>query len=201
MGERWRRTPATLKRDSTMQLLLACMSATPSVSVTPRTCSHRVAQQGVQVRLQVFMTQDRGWGVRCLDDIPGETFVCSYSASKTTKAKDPSKRKKPASSMVPMTTSRCFFDGEEHGCILDDNMERNVARYLNDSCNPNLFKQYVFMDTHDLRFPWLTSFTSKRVKAVTELTWDYRSVQKEDVAETLLGQLCSCGSKNCSGQL
>ena len=33
--------------------------------------------------------------------------------------------------MVPMTTSRCFFDGEEHGCILDDNMERNVARYLN----------------------------------------------------------------------
>ena len=32
--------------------------------------------------------------------------------------------------MVPMTTSRGFFDGEEHGYVLDANMEGNVARYL-----------------------------------------------------------------------
>ena len=48
----------------------------------PRTCSNRVVQHGIQVRLQVFMTRDRGWGVRCLDDIPGGTFVCSYSGKK-----------------------------------------------------------------------------------------------------------------------
>ncbi|CAL8298168.1 unnamed protein product [Lota lota] len=208
----------------------------------PRTCSNRVAQHGIQVRLQVFMTRDRGWGVRCLDDIPGGTFVCSYSgrvvpgnennrisnahyvelnhiegvelhkegyeteaycsetASKPTKAKDPLKRTKPASPMVPMTTSRRFFDGEGHGYILDANMEGNVARFLNHSCSPNMFKQYVFVDTHDLRFPWLTFFTSKSVKAGTELTWDYRPI-KEDDAETLLGQACRCGSKNCCGQL
>lgn len=30
-------------------------------------------------RLQVFKTKDRGWGVRCLDDLPKGTFVAHYS--------------------------------------------------------------------------------------------------------------------------
>lgn len=29
------------------------------------------------------------------------------------------------------------------------------------SCSPNLFVQNVFVDTHDLRFPWVAFFTSK----------------------------------------
>ena len=33
--------------------------------------------------------------------------------------------------MVPMTTSRRVFDGEEHDYILAANMEGDVARYLN----------------------------------------------------------------------
>lgn len=35
--------------------------------------------------------------------------------------------------------------------------------YLNlqHSCSPNLFVQNVFVDTHDLRFPWVAFFASK----------------------------------------
>ncbi|KAG7276446.1 hypothetical protein CRUP_014105 [Coryphaenoides rupestris] len=151
----------------------------------PRTCSNRVAQHGIQVRLQVFMTRGQGWGVRCYDDLPRGTFVCAYSASKQTAAQDLSvKRKERAPAVVPMTT-RCFFDGEDHCYIVDANVEGNVARFLNHSCSPNLFQQSVFVDTHDLRFPWLTFFTKTRVKAGTELTWDPRCV--EDDAETILG--------------
>lgn len=29
------------------------------------------------------------------------------------------------------------------------------------SCSPNLFVQNVFVDTHDLRFPWVAFFASK----------------------------------------
>ena len=29
-------------------------------------------------RMEVFKTPDRGWGVRCLDDIPQGTFVAHY---------------------------------------------------------------------------------------------------------------------------
>ncbi|XP_074840346.1 histone-lysine N-methyltransferase SETDB2 [Carettochelys insculpta] len=42
-------------------------------------CQNRVAQHGIQVRLQVFNTERKGWGVRCLDDIDKGTFVCTYS--------------------------------------------------------------------------------------------------------------------------
>lgn len=44
-----------------------------------QTCYNRVVQNGIQLRLQVFMTENRGWGVRCIDDIPKGTFICTYT--------------------------------------------------------------------------------------------------------------------------
>ncbi|XP_064909568.1 histone-lysine N-methyltransferase SETDB2 isoform X5 [Columba livia] len=42
-------------------------------------CQNRVVQHGIQVRLQVFNTEKKGWAVRCLDDIDKGTFICTYS--------------------------------------------------------------------------------------------------------------------------
>ncbi|XP_042306316.1 histone-lysine N-methyltransferase SETDB2 [Sceloporus undulatus] len=42
-------------------------------------CQNRLVQHGLQVRLQVFNAEKKGWGVRCLDDIDKGTFVCTYS--------------------------------------------------------------------------------------------------------------------------
>ncbi|XP_048197352.1 histone-lysine N-methyltransferase SETDB2 isoform X2 [Perognathus longimembris pacificus] len=42
-------------------------------------CQNRVVQHGPQVRLQVFKTAKKGWGVRCLDDLDRGTFICIYS--------------------------------------------------------------------------------------------------------------------------
>ncbi|XP_058475572.1 histone-lysine N-methyltransferase SETDB2 [Solea solea] len=42
-------------------------------------CQNRVVQRGIRVRLQVFQTVDRGWGVRCRDDLERGTFVCIYA--------------------------------------------------------------------------------------------------------------------------
>ncbi|KAM4860224.1 histone-lysine N-methyltransferase SETDB2-like isoform 2-T2 [Thomomys bottae] len=42
-------------------------------------CQNRVVQHGPQVRLQVFRTAKKGWGVRCLDDLDRGTFICIYS--------------------------------------------------------------------------------------------------------------------------
>lgn len=38
-------------------------------------CSNRVVQNGISVRLQLFKTPSKGWGLRCLDDIPKVTFM------------------------------------------------------------------------------------------------------------------------------
>jgi SET domain len=50
-------------------LLCVRLNSTPACSVT---------SLGPSLPLQVFWTENRGWGVRCEVDIPVGTFVCSY---------------------------------------------------------------------------------------------------------------------------
>lgn len=50
-------------------------------------CSNRVVQKGLQCRLQMFKTQKKGWGIRCLDDIARGTFVCVYTGKIQTEDK------------------------------------------------------------------------------------------------------------------
>ncbi|MBN3303484.1 SETB2 methyltransferase, partial [Amia calva] len=54
----------------------------PWCSCDQRRCQNRVVQHGLRVRLQVFKTKQRGWGVRCLDDIDEGTFVCTYAGTR-----------------------------------------------------------------------------------------------------------------------
>lgn len=44
-------------------------------------CQNRVVQHGLRVRLQVFRTNDKGWGVRCRDDLEEGSFVCTYAGN------------------------------------------------------------------------------------------------------------------------
>lgn len=44
-------------------------------------CTNRLVQHGLQVRLQLFKTQNKGWGIRCLDDIAKGSFVCIYAGN------------------------------------------------------------------------------------------------------------------------
>lgn len=66
------------------------------------------------------------------------------------------------------------------------------------SCEPNLFSQTVFVETHDLRFPWIAFFASDDIKAGTELTWDY-SYQIGSIEGRQME--CRCGSKYCHKRL
>lgn len=46
-----------------------------------QTCLNRVVQNPLQLKLQVFKTTNRGWGIRCLNDIPQGAFICIYAGS------------------------------------------------------------------------------------------------------------------------
>lgn len=47
------------------------------------------------------------------------------------------------------------------GCVRRWQLSLFPAAFLQHSCTPNLFVQNVFVDTHDLRFPWVAFFASK----------------------------------------
>ncbi|PSN51326.1 hypothetical protein C0J52_15725 [Blattella germanica] len=103
------------------------------------------------------------------------------------------KNKKPKHRSV-----REFFGSDEYCYIMDAKNNGNIGRYLNHSCSPNVFVQNVFVDTHDLRFPWVAFFALTYIQAGTELTWDYNY----DVG-SVPGKVlhCYCGSNDCRGRL
>lgn len=44
-------------------------------------CLNRVVQHPLQLKLQVFKTVNRGWGLRCLNDVPKGSFICCYAGN------------------------------------------------------------------------------------------------------------------------
>jgi histone-lysine N-methyltransferase SETDB1 len=95
------------------------------------------------------------------------------------------------------TSVRSFF-GEEEPYIMDTKNAGNIGRFLNHSCSPNVFVQNVFVDTHDLRFPWVAFFCSQFIRAGTELTWNYNYDIGSVPGRVLY---CHCGSLECKGRL
>merc|ERR1719505_257303 len=103
----------------------------------------------------------------------------------------------PLASDEGKSNTRILY-GDRQSYVIDAKSYANVGRYLNHSCSPNLFVQNVFVDTHDLRFPWVSFFTQTNIPALTELTWDY-SYEVGSVKDKVL--TCHCGAAECRGRL
>ncbi|EFN63124.1 Histone-lysine N-methyltransferase eggless, partial [Camponotus floridanus] len=93
---------------------------------------------------------------------------------------------------------RDYFGEDEAVYIMDAKTTGNIGRYLNHSCDPNVFVQNVFVDTHDVRFPWVAFFALQYIKAGQELTWNY-SYDVGSIPGKVI--ICKCGAANCRGRL
>jgi len=98
----------------------------------------------------------------------------------------------------PSKSVREYFGNNESVYIIDSKISGNIGRFLNHSCSPNTFVQNVFVDTHDLRFPWVAFFAHRYIPAGTELTWNYNyeigSVPGKEMK-------CHCESNFCRNRL
>ncbi|XP_002048863.3 histone-lysine N-methyltransferase eggless [Drosophila virilis] len=248
-----------------------------------KNCLNRVVQHSLEMKLQVFKTSNRGWGLRCVNDIPKGAFICIYAGhlltetmaneggldagdeyfadldyievaeqlkegyesdvehSATEEEEDPNvpdpeddadftpakyyqprKKDKLRASRSHSTQSnepdsqeravinfnpnadldetvrensvRRLFGKDEAPYIMDAKTTGNLGRYFNHSCAPNLFVQNVFVDTHDLRFPWVAFFSANHIRSGTELTWNYNYEVGVVPGKVLY---CQCGATNC----
>ncbi|XP_017010384.2 histone-lysine N-methyltransferase eggless [Drosophila takahashii] len=245
-----------------------------------KNCLNRVVQFSLEMKLQVFKTSNRGWGLRCVNDIPKGAFICIYAGHLLTETManeggqdagdeyfadldyievaeqlkegyesevdhsepDPEEdnggpdaeddddfrpnyhyqRKIKRTSRSNSTQSseldsqeravinfnpnadldetvrensvRRLFGKDEAPYIMDAKTTGNLGRYFNHSCNPNLFVQNVFVDTHDLRFPWVAFFSAAHIRSGTELTWNYNYEVGVVPGKVLY---CQCGAPNC----
>lgn len=167
-------------------------------------CQSRVVQNGLQTRLCVFRTENRGWGVVTLESIKRGSFVCEYAGEVI--GFEEAQQRQLSQSPEDMNY---IIAVQEHGgsqrvgvTFVDPVAVGNVGRFLNHSCWPNL--TMVPVRVHSV-VPRLALFSSRDIESGEELTFDYSGgrAQRTDVSGPgdLQRKVCLCGAQNCIGFL
>jgi len=78
--------------------------------------------------------------------------------------------------------------------INGNNIEENMARYINHSCDPNCVLEIIQDDCEKLHACF---FALNKIKCGSGLTFNYNWELKNDQEATV----CCCNSKKCSGTI
>uniref|UniRef100_A0AAV2IWI9 Histone-lysine N-methyltransferase EHMT1-like n=1 Tax=Knipowitschia caucasica TaxID=637954 RepID=A0AAV2IWI9_KNICA len=151
-----------------------------------RNCKNRVVQNGLRVRMELFRTLKKGWGVRALQDIPQGTFVCQYVGEII--SEDEAEMRQNDSFLFSLD------DKPQDQYCIDARYYGNISRFLNHMCEPNLLAVRVFTTHQDLRFPHVAFFASESIRAGEELGFNYGDHFWEVKGKVFS---CECGSPRC----
>ncbi|KAM0842120.1 hypothetical protein ACQ4PT_020065 [Festuca glaucescens] len=172
-------------------------------------CGNRVVQRGITCNLQVFFTgKGTGWGLRTLDELPKGAFVCEYAGEILTNTE---LHERVVENMqndryvhpILLDAGWCSRKAlkEEEALCLDGTFYGNVGRFINHRCcDASLVVVPVEVETPDHHYYHLAFFTSTKVEAFEELTWDYGIDFDAEKQKPVKPFECLCGSRYCRGR-
>ncbi|KAJ1397863.1 WIYLD domain [Sesbania bispinosa] len=167
-------------------------------------CGNRVTQRGITCNLQVFFTSEgKGWGLRTLEDLPKGAFVCEFVGEILTTKELHERNMKCTENgkyTYPVLLDADWDSGfvkDEEALCLDAASFGNTARFINHRCfDANLVEIPVEVEGPDHYYYHLAFFTSRKIAAQEELTWDY-GIDFDDHDHPVKLFQCRCGSKFC----
>ncbi|GJU69195.1 histone-lysine N-methyltransferase, H3 lysine-9 specific SUVH4 isoform X1 [Tanacetum coccineum] len=189
-------------------------------------CVNRTTQRGLKHRLEVYKTPMKGWAVRSWDFIPSGTFVCEYIGvlKKAEDVNNPDNmyimdidcletmrglgQREKRLGTVPLSVQDSEAGKENVEFCIDAGTIGNVTRYINHSCQPNLFVQCVLSAHHDITQARVILFAADNIQplkypdysvVLTELTYDYGYAMDSVLdSDGKIKQLpCYCGAPDC----
>ncbi|PRP81958.1 hypothetical protein PROFUN_10530 [Planoprotostelium fungivorum] len=160
-------------------------------------CINRLVQHQTQLPLELFKTKEKGWAVRTNQFIPKGSFVFEYAGEviDNDEAEDRGEEydKKRCSYLFDLdylNSERCLsIDALSHG---------NTARFVNHSCDPNLYIVPVEIDVIGHKIYHVGLFSKRDISPHEELTYDYKYKLLDNSSNTIH---CHCGAANCRGRL
>ncbi|OWM78505.1 histone-lysine N-methyltransferase, H3 lysine-9 specific SUVH1-like [Punica granatum] len=193
----------------------------PSCPCGPN-CKNRVSQGGPKVRLEVFKTKNRGWGLRSCDPIRAGSFICEYAGEVIDKDRLKQKVDEGENDEYIFDTSRVYEPFKwnyEVGLLEDESTSDspeeynipspliisakefgNVGRFMNHSCYPTVFWQPVTYGTSNESYLHIAFYAMRHIPPMTELTYDYGMVPTEGgIGAAYRKRKCLCGSPKCRG--
>jgi len=159
-------------------------------------CGNRPFYQLECPSMEVFLTKDKGWGVRAKEFIPMGRYVVEYAGEVVdenemrARMEAAKQRQEPHFYMMEMAP----------GLIIDARRKGNVARLLNSSCDPNCETQkWHDAATGEIR---VGIFTLRDVAPGEELVYDYHFQQLFGQENGDEGEYsCRCGAPKCRGTM
>ncbi|XP_015570960.2 histone-lysine N-methyltransferase, H3 lysine-9 specific SUVH4 isoform X1 [Ricinus communis] len=191
-------------------------------------CVNRTAQRGLKYRFEVFRTPKKGWAVRSWDFIPSGAPICEYvGVLRRTEDLDNvsennyifeidclqtmkgigGRERRLGDVSVPTISNTERLDDQKSESVpefcIDAGSYGNIARFINHSCEPNLFVQCVLSSHQDLKLARVMLFAADNIPPLQELTYDYGyaldSVSGPD--GKIIQMACYCGAAGCRKRL
>ncbi|XP_071724323.1 histone-lysine N-methyltransferase, H3 lysine-9 specific SUVH1-like [Rutidosis leptorrhynchoides] len=174
----------------------------------PPTCRNRVSQGGLRVRLEVFRTRNKGWGLRSWDFIRAGSYICEYAgevvheslADELWGENEEDYIFDATRSYRPMEIMPADFNEPAKmpfPMIISAKTSGNVARFMNHSCFPNVFWQPVSRQNDKECDLHIVFYAIKHIPPMTELTYNYGMVTPEESNQRR--KTCFCGAEKCRG--
>ncbi|KAI3929714.1 hypothetical protein MKX01_025882 [Papaver californicum] len=186
-------------------------------------CVNKTSQNGLKYRFEVFRTPKKGWAVRSWDFIPSGSPVCEYTGVLMRTEDINNVTENNYIFDIDCLQTMIGLDGREqrlgdaathshpHVEIDDKKLESvpefcidagqvgNVARFINHSCDPNLFVQCVLSSHQNVKLARVMLFAAENIPPLQELAYDYGypigSVL--DAEGNVREMACHCGADKC----
>lgn len=188
-------------------------------------CVNKTSQHGLRFRLEVFRTPKKGWGVRSWDYIPSGAPVCEYiglvrrtddlntaaensyvfdvDCLQTMKGLNGRESRLRDVSLPSHLKKSIEETSESVPFCIDAAHTGNIARFINHSCQPNLFVQCVLSNHHDIKLARVMLIAADNIPPLKELTYDY-GYELDSVMDpdgTIRQLACFCGADECRKRL
>ncbi|KAK9069314.1 hypothetical protein SSX86_013430 [Deinandra increscens subsp. villosa] len=173
-----------------------------SSCLCPPTCRNRISQTGLKLRLEVFRTKNKGWGLRSWDPIRAGAFICEYAGEVIENGSD-------SDDDYVLDTTRSFeplepVPTDEHvkppfPLIVSAKNKGNVGRFMNHSCSPNVYWQPISRENEEESHLHIGFYAIRHIPPLQELTFDYGTPLDEKKSGPQRKK-CLCGSGRCRGQ-
>lgn len=158
-------------------------------------CSTRIVQNGITKRLMIkYISKTKGFGVFADEDIDKGEFVCEYIGIIISKAEAENKinlnHKKQKSNYILQIKE--IYSKVEINTYIDAETFGNVGRFINHSCEPNLYFEFVRI-SHFI--PHVAFYANRKIRKGEELTFMYCDITEGSFSSSY--KKCECGSKSC----
>jgi len=179
-------------------------------------CPNKVVQNGRKVPLEIFKTENRGFGLRCLVNLKRGQFIDTYLGEVITSTEADAREAQGDPNTASYLFSLDKFSGDtddgvnfitDESCFVVDGQNMGgPTRFMNHCCQPNVQIHSVSHNKYDYFVYDLAFFACEDIRAGQELTFDYMDADdRQGDDETMDGvvknskaaQPCRCEAEMC----